>query len=472
MPKDNRSILRKLADLPKEEREAWIKDIIEKRYPDKGYEGIKYDWELHARPSQLIPFDITNQWNVFNFCAGRGYGKSRALNEWVIHMAKTQPYIRICMIAPTAGDIDKVMLKGDSGILSISPPWFYPIYNPTYHRITWPNGSVAEAFSAERPDRLRGPQFHVCAQEEVTSWRFLQETYEMMEYGLRLGSDNRIVIATTPKNIEFYVNILKDRKNWTYVSNTFENQDNLSKTYLQKMIDKYAGTRMGQQELEAEILADDDKALWKREWIDKNRVKIRLDDYGNPVPQDEILPDFISIVLAIDPAVSINKKSAETAISVAAYGVDGKYYILYADSAKDTPDGWGRRVYELYDEYMCDSIVIETNQGGNLVVENLKRSGRQAPIVEVRARRGKLLRAEPIAALYERNQVRHFGKFEKCETQMCNFNQHFNKGLCDIVDSTVYALQALVDKVEGYTQNSVLYAVGEPRQTLMDFRVI
>jgi phage terminase large subunit-like protein len=136
-----------------------------------------------------------------------------------------------------------------------------------------------------------------------------------------------------------------------------------------------------------------------------------------------------------------------------------------------TPTGV-RRVYELYDEYMCDSIVIETNQGGNLVVENLKRSGRQAPIVEVRARRGKLLRAEPIAALYERNQVRHFGKFEKCETQMCNFNQHFNKGLCDIVDSTVYALQALVDKVEGYTQNSVLYAVGEPRQTLMDFRVI
>ena len=397
---------------------------------------------------------------------------TRTASQWVIRLAEKYPECRIAMVGATTNDVIKTMVTGESGVIESSPPWFKPTWNPTYQQIRWSNGSIASYYSSEKPDRLRGPNHHFAWVDEITSWRYMEDTFDMLSYTLRIGDNPRTLISTTPKNLEFYKKLLNLPTTWTYIGSTFENRDNLSKKFLNEMIDRYSGTRLGQQELEAEILADDDSALWKRAWIDNNRVHTRVSEYGTVVPRDEILPDFIYVVLAIDPAVSVNKKSAETAISVAAYGEDGKYYVLYADSYKDTPEAWCRRVYELYDEFMCDSIVIETNQGGNLVVSNLKQSGREAPIVEVKARRGKLLRAEPIAALYERNRVRHFGILAKAESQMCNFNQHVNKGLCDIVDSTVYALQALVDKVDGCIVSSQLYAVGAHRESVMTFKVI
>lgn len=367
----------------------------------------------------------------------------------------------------------RYIVTHNSGVIESSPEWFKPQWNPTYQQLKWANGSIASYYTSEKPDRLRGPNHHFAWADEVTSWRYAEDTFDMLSYTLRIGENPRTLVSTTPKNIEFYKKLLGLPTTWTYIGSTFENQDNLSKKFLTEMMDRYAGTRLGLQELEAEILADDENALWKRDWIDRNRILTRVDASGEIVPRDEILPDFIHVVLAIDPAVSVNKKSAETAITVAAFGDDGKYYVLYADSFKDTPEAWARRVYELYDQYLCDSIVIETNQGGNLVISNLKQTGRQAPITEVRARRGKMLRAEPIAGLYERNMVRHFGILQKAESQMCNFNQHVNKGgLCDVVDSTVYALQALVDKIDSYTISSQIYAVGEPRESLMTFKIL
>lgn len=439
---------------------------------------IKYE-EVESVPMKCITVDSPNSMYLIGKQMIPTHN-TQVGSQWIIYLAEKYPECRIALIGATAGDVLNTLVNGTSGIINSCPPWNKPKWNPSYQKITFKNGSECEYFSGEKPDRIRGRNFSFCLADELTSWRFPKETWDMLSMALRIGTINRRLVTTTPKNIEKYIELLKKDSTWAYVGSTIENLDNLTDDFRDEIISTYAGTRLGAQELEGEILADDDKALWKRIWIDTGRVKIKhgndglplLNESGMFIPQDEILPDFISIVLAIDPAVSVNKKSAETAISVAAYGVDGKYYILYADSAKDTPDGWARRTYELYDEYMCDSIIVETNQGGNLVIDNLKKSGRAAPIVEVRARRGKLLRAEPIAALYERNQVRHFGKFEKCETQMCNFNQHFNKGLCDIVDSTVYALQALVDKVEGFIDGSLLYATGDPRESLMTFRVI
>ncbi len=364
-------------------------------------------------------------------------------------------------------------MQGESGIINSAPPWFKPKWNPSYQKLTFPNKSECEYFSGEKADRLRGRNFNFAIADEFTSWRFPEQTWDMLSMTLRIGTVNKRLITTTPKNIAKYVEILGKDSTWTYVGRTFENQDNLTSDFTNDMLSVYSGTRLGQQELEAEILADDENALWKRDWIEKNRVLVDIDTYGEPIPRNEILPDFLHVVLAIDPAVSVNKSSAETAITVAAYGEDGKYYVLYADSFKDTPEAWANRVYDLYDRHMCDSIIVETNQGGNLVISNLKMSGRQAPIVEVRARRGKLLRAEPIAGLYERNLVRHFGILPKAESQMCNFNQHQNKKeLCDTVDSTVYALQALLDRTERYYTNGAFYAVGGPRETVMTFKVM
>lgn len=479
MPEDNRSILKRIADLPKEQQKAFLEEIIEKKYPDKGYEGIKYDWELNARPSQLIPFDFTHDWNVYCLNSGRSFGKTRTASEWVIWLADTFPGCRIALVGATTNDVIKTLVTGQSGILESCPPWNRPTWNPAYQHIKWDNGSIALYYASEKPDRLRGPNHSFAVCDELTSWRYGQDTFDMLSYTMRLGDKPRTLVATTPKNVEVYKNILKLPKTWTYVSSTFENQDNLPESFIDDMLNRYGGTRLGRQELEAEILADDENALWRRSWIDNNRIEtiinINNPEYpiGAAIPKNEKLCDFLHVVLAIDPAVSVNKTSAETAITVAAYGEDGKYYILYADSFKDTPEAWAKRVYELYDEYLCDSIIIETNQGGNLVVQNLKLNGRQAPIVEVRARRGKLLRAEPIAGLYERNLVRHFGTLTKAESQMCNFNQHHNKKeLCDIVDSTVYALQALLDRTERYYSNGSYYAVGGPRETVMTFKVM
>lgn len=399
-------------------------------------------------------------------------------SNWIIYLAQKFPGCRIALVGATDNDVINILIYGDSGIVANSPPWFKAHPNRSMKTVTFPNGSSCEYFSAEKPDRLRGRNFSYAWVDEITSWTFPEETMDMLEMTLRKGSDNRILITTTPKNLDTYIKLLKDPGTWTYVGSTFDNKANLSGKYLRRMIDKYSGTRLGQQELEAEILGDDENALWKRDWIEKNRVRVLrnsaneplFDQFGRFVPEKP-LPDFIHVVVAIDPAVSVNKKSAETAISVAAYAEDGNYYVLYADSQKYKPEEWSKAVYEIYDTYKADDIVIETNQGGDLVIRNLKTSGRLAPIHGVQARRGKFLRAEPIAALYERNLVRHVGTFAKLESQMLNFNQHENKGLVDIVDSTVYALQALVEKVETYTLTSEDYFVGDPRTELVGFRL-
>lgn len=285
----------------------------------------------------------------------------------------------------------------------------------------------------------------------------------MLSFGLRLGNDNRILISTTPKNQAFYKRLLGLPKTWTLLGSTFDNRANLSEKFIQDMVDRYEGTRLGSQELEATLLDDIDGALWKQSWIDKARI----------LPKDtDRLPEFLYIVMAIDPAMTANKNSDETGIAIAAYGVDDHYYLLHAEAYKETPHEWAKIALRLYDEYWVQSIVVETNQGGDLVLENLQKIRPDVAVVGIHAKKGKILRAEPIAHLYELGKCHHVGppaQFVKAETQLTEFNPISNPSAKDdLTDAISYAFLALVEKA---MVNAVYRpAVGGLRHKLLNYR--
>lgn len=814
-PEDNESIMEKLAKLSKKDREKVLEEIVAKKYPEIGFPALKYDWDLWARPDQMSYKDLDWEvWKNLLVMGGRGMGKTRMGSEFVRWLAENKKVERIALVGATNGDVNKVMIGGVSGILSVCPPWNMPYHSPTHKRLTWPNGVIAEYFSAEQPERLRGPQFGAawldefclvsgtriktdsgsipvefietgttvitrvgpkkvtkawktsdsartltlnlsnnktltctgghpiytkrrgilpavqvslgdsvytyddyikkceslkllkqqvlslpniktelfqkqyfgetiggtfimgttnlgkesyftglcsnsglvslpevltfitlmemvqitqyliylqfqedntqdstllgspeafrllterhgqnipetlgklknlesvnaflveenfylldkllnCAQirvekpsiknfiefqlresaksvertlsviEDVNyvlenvlhtsqgvrdlgtalcaldrtmlkthilklaldhvdintdpvsvlsidyndvlspvynlevedehnyfannvlvsncAWNYQKSTYDMLSFGLRTVDFPKLIITTTPKPQKLFIDIVKDTRTYTVVGNTVDNKANLGKEYIHDIVDKYSGTRIGRQELEANILLDTPGSLWNMTNIDENRVA--RDNFGS-------LPEFTNIVLAVDPAMTAVKNSAETGICVAAYGKDGNFYILHADSVKETPSGWSKLVLSLYDEFLCDEIVVETNQGGDIVTDIITQARPHINIVGVHATRSKVLRAEPIANLYERRKVHHVGYFSKAEDQMINFNPLENtEGLKDCVDSLVYALTALVSKTNAAYVS--LPSVGGQRTKLVSYR--
>jgi phage terminase large subunit-like protein len=412
-PDDNLSVMQQIALLSKDRQKEIVDDIIAKRFPDKGYQGIKYAWDLWGRPSQLSVLDETLPWKRYVYCAGRSFGKTRTASEYMRHLAETKPGVRIGFIGRTDGDTLGIMVKGQSGLLSICPPWNMPQLRPSYKEVIWKNGSMVQYFSSTEPDKLRGYQFDYLAEDEICSWLFPTETFDNASMCLRLGTDPRTIITTTPRNQEFFKNILSDKNTYTYRGSTFENAGNVAQGYLDDMTDRYAGTTLGRQELEAEILSDIKDALFKRQTIEKNRV---------PIGKLNQLPNFIYTVVAVDPAMSTNKTSAETGICVAAYGEDDHFYILELEGDKLEPLQWARRVLEFYDDYNAGWIVMETNQGGDLVINNIRQIRPHASIYGVSATRGKYLRAEPVSSLYERGKVHHAKVFARGEDQLANFH--------------------------------------------------
>lgn len=449
-PEDNRSLIMKIAELPKEERLEILEKIAAASYPNLGLKGIRYDWSLNGRPDQLIPLNLENNWNIFALNCGRGTGKTRTAAEWVRHMAQVHPGCRIALVGATTSDIHKTMLSGDSGILTITPEWEGVRHIPTYQRLEWKNGTVAEAFSAEKPDRLRGPQYHYAWLDEITSWKNAEDTFNMLSFGLRLGNDNRILISTTPKNQEFYKRLLGMDNTWTLVASTFDNKANLSEKFIKDMVSRYEGTRLGSQELEADVLDDVEGALWKQSWIDKNRVLLKDIDK---------LPEFLYVVMAIDPAMTAKKNSDETGICVAAYGVDDKYYILHADSYKESAHEWAKIALRLYNDYWVQSIVVETNQGGDLVLENLRRLRPDIAVSGIHAKKGKILRAEPVAHEYERGRIKHVGVHARAEAQMTEFNPILNSSGKDdicLIGETVITTSDGLAFIKNINQNHMV----------------
>jgi phage terminase large subunit-like protein len=357
-------------------------------------------------------------WQVWLYLAGRGSGKTRSGAEWVRHKVKMG-----CkhggLISPTTQDIRKVMIEGPAGILACS--WTddidinghrigVPEYSPSLgHRLTWSNGAVAHCFSAEEPDRLRGPQHDFLWCDELATWHYAQDTWDMAMFGLRLGVNPQVMISTTPRPIPLIRELMKSKHTILTKSSTLVNRANLSEIAVQRMIARYAGTRIGRQELNAELLEEMEGALWNRETIEACFIGSR------------IIPHFVRIVVAIDPAITQNPTSNLTGIIVAALGADGFGYILEDKTDRYSPDGWGTMAVKLYDDYKADRIVAEGNQGGDMVRHTIETVRKNVPISIVHASRSKQARAEPIAALYEQGRVIHLKHFTELEDQMCTW---------------------------------------------------
>jgi len=311
--------------------------------------------------------------------------------------------------------------------------------------------------SAEDPESLRGHQFGFIWGDECAAWNRGLATWQQAIATLRLGKNPRSVITTTPKANELIKTIVGNPRTWTVTGSTYENANNIA---IDEMAAMFEGTRLGKQELYGEILQDVEGALWKQSWIDKNRIELK---------DIEKLPEFLYIAMAIDPAMTTNKNSDETGFCVAAYGLDDRYYILYADSHKDTAMEWARRAFKLYDDYGVVSIVAETNQGGDMVLQNLSKLRPEVMVNGIHAKKGKALRAEEVVHLYELGKVRHVGHLARAESQMTEFNPILNpNGKDDICDALVYCVKHLIEKA---MVSSVYYpAVGGLRHKLQNFR--
>lgn len=425
---------------------------------DEQADELLHDWEFWARKDQLEPY---GDWRVWLLLGGRGSGKSRALSEWIRHRVKTG-FSRIALIAPTAADVRDVMIEGESGILACA--WAgdrdvkgdlvgVPRYEPSKRRLTWKNGAVATAFSAEEPDRLRGPQHDTAACDELAAWADPRATWDMMKFGLRLGHDPRVGIATTPRPIPLIRELKDDDDSAVSTANTYANAANLADTFLQDIREKYEGTRLGRQEIQAEILDDIPGALWTRTMLDDAKVRIEA---GKRVKiTSENLPDMSRVVVAVDPSgtkgikpedlVKMDKPN-DIGIVAAGLGVDGFVYVLEDRSVNLSPLAWGRVVCETYRRWKADRVVAEINFGGALVETVIRATDPFISYETITASRGKVARAEPVAALYEKGRVKHLGDMAALEDQLCYFDPsgYLGEGSPDRADAMVWAITELM----------------------------
>lgn len=373
--------------------------------------------------------------------AGRGFGKTRAGAEWVrSKVCGTTPLgkgsaRRVALVAETAADARDVLVEGPSGILAVCPNDYRPLYEPSKRRLTWPNGAVAHTYNAREPGQLRGPQHDLAWSDELAKWRYADETWDMLQFGLRQGENPQQIVTTTPRPIKIVRDLLKDSSCIVTGGSTYDNAPNLSAKFIKRMRAKYEGTRLGRQELEAHVLDDAPDALWQRANLDYHRKK------------ESELPPMKRIVVAIDPAAKKNEMpedGAATGIIAAGLGEDGRGYVLEDGTVRASPNGWGRRSVALYDRFSADAIIGETNNGGEMVKEVVRSVRSGIPFIEVHASRGKWTRAEPVAALYEQGRISHVGAFAALEDEMVLFGPNgIVDGTADRVDALVWALAQL-----------------------------
>jgi phage terminase large subunit-like protein len=440
------SIMDRLAESPEEYREFFAS------LTKAELEVVHFRWKLWGRPSQFAP--TLHEWTNWLILAGRGFGKTRTGAEWVRqNMCGKTPLARghwrhVALIAETAADARDVMVgdgkgvsdpEAGSGLMQIHPKDFRPIYEPSKRRLTWPNGAIASIYNGTEPDQLRGPQHDAAWCDELAKWRYAQEAWDQLQFGLRTGENPQVCITTTPRPIMLLKEIIKDPGTAITRGSTFDNHTHLASKFLATIKRKYEGTRLGRQELNAELLEDMEGALWRRSVIDALRVRL----------QD--IPPLVRVVVAIDPNASSNDDSNECGIICAGLGADGNGYVLDDVSAVMTPSEWASAAVLLYRERRADRIVAETNNGGEMVENTIRMIDPSVPYSSVWASRGKVLRAEPISALYEQGRVHHVGSFARLEDQMCSFTVDFNRTEMgyspDRLDALVWALTELM--IEG-----------------------
>ena len=400
-------------------------------------------WKSTARSNQLPP---ENNWQTWMILSGRGWGKTRTGAEWIVWQALSQKKTRWAVVARTSADIRDTCFEGESGLISVIKRYgIYDdkAYNRSNFAYTFPNGSRIKGFSAEEPDRLRGPQHHGAWCDELAAWE-KPDTWDQLQFGMRLGDHPQIVITTTPRPTKLIKELLNKESTFVTRGSTFDNADNLSESALLEMQNRYANTRLGRQELFGEVLDDNPGALWNRNQIEASRIK-----------PDQV-PALIRVVVGVDPAVTSGEDSDLTGIVTAGYAADGHYYILDDSSMKASPDTWARKITSNFELYKADRIIAETNNGGDLVVHLLQQVNPNLPVKKVTATRGKAVRAEPIASLYEQGRVHHIGMFPELEEQMCEWEPGVSKDSPDRMDALVWALTELSEGSASLTSLSAL----------------
>lgn len=403
-------------------------------------------WRLQARPNQLTP---AGAWNVWLILAGRGWGKTRTGAEDVSDYGCTRPSSRIAVVAPTIGDARDTCIEGESGLLNCLPRDMIAKWNRSMGELVLKNGTLYKCYSSEEPERLRGPQHHRAWCDELAAWKYLNETWDQLMFGLRLkaadGTNPQAVCTTTPKPLKFLKQLLNRTDVHVTKGSTKENEKNLSPAALAQLYQRYSGTRLGRQELNAEILDDVEGALWTPELIDQGPRIVIPEGVDRARFIEQLLPqlNLVTIVIGVDPAVTMNKTSDETGIIVAGKDRQGHGYVLGDFSGKYTPDRWAHKVLDAYEYFDCDRIIPEVNNGGDLVVSNIRNLDEYARIKPVRATRGKIVRAEPIAALYEQKRISHVGSLPELEDQMTSWNPEVDDFSPDRMDALVWALTDL-----------------------------
>lgn len=402
---------------------------------DDDLEKLLFDWNFWGRKNQFIPSGL--EWTVWLLLAGRGFGKTRTgaetVRQWVEESEKP---IRISLVGATAGDTRDVMVEGESGILAVSPPWFYPRYQPSKRRLIWPNGSMATLYSADEPARLRGPQHHKAWADEAAVWKYI-EAWDNLQFGLRLGDHPQCVVTTTPKRVKLLKDLLIDSSTIVTKGRTYDNIANLAQNFIKTIIKKYEGTAVGRQELDAEMLEDAEGSLWKRKQIEDLRISYKK------------CPTLKRIVVAVDPSGSDGVNAAEAGIVIAGLGHDNKGYVLDDLSLRASPNKWAKVAVDGYHRRKADRLVGELNYGGQMVEAVIRTVDPSVSYRGVTATRGKEVRAEPIASLYEQNRVHHVGSFALLEDEMCNWVPGTKSP--NRMDSLVWALTELMLKKSGTT---------------------
>lgn len=430
------SLAQIVAKLPDAEREKVLADLDS--------EGLVWDWRFWARPEQIAP---EGDWNIWLLLAGRGFGKTRTAAEWVREEARVtrDGKRRFALVARTAADVRDVLIEGESGIMNVTAPSEMPLYEPSKRRLTWPNGNIATAFTADEPDSLRGPQFTHAWGDEVAAWRQTPDAagmtaFDNLRVGTRLGANPKILVTTTPKRVPLLYQLLAEHeRNPSKIvvsrGSTMDNAGNLAESYIDAITGVYEGTRLASQELYGEMLDAVEGALWTDEMIDQYREG----GYPSGIPLR---------CIAVDPSVAENPKDECGIVVVASTSERDLYkrqsWVLEDASVHGSPTVWAQRVVEMARKWGCP-VVAEVNQGGALVKNAIHTIDPSVRVLEVHSKYGKALRAEPVTLAYEQGRVHHVGYFAELESQMTSWVPGEGKSP-DRVDALVHGLTALLIK--------------------------
>lgn len=400
--------------------------------PDYEAERLFYDWDFWARDAQKMP---AWAWRVWLLKGGRGVGKTRTGAETA--RKKSDTVERIHLVGRTAADVRDVMIEGESGILAVSPPWNRPIYRSTTRSLIWPNGAKALCFSADEPNLLRGPQCGFAWADEIASWRYLEETWNNLMFGLRLGTEPQCVATSTPRPVKIVKQLVAQNGQTVHVTteSSYANRGNVSDSWMEDIRRLYEGTRLGRQEIGGEVLDDNPNALWTTDLLDSVRV--------NKVP------DFTKLAVGVDPSVAENPTAETSECGIVIGGIKGTKrdlsshtYILDDMSIRGGPVVWGNQVVSAVHKYNADEVVAEANNGGALVKYVIQSIDPSIKVHLVHASRGKRTRAEPVATLYETKRVHHLGQLPELEQQYTEWEPGMDSP--DRLDAAVWLVTHLM----------------------------